>query len=309
MVDEDNEADTPGQSPLSLLFSDSEEEDGVKQIRVTDSGSCSQLAKVDVHGVPADGIIDTAADITIMGCKLFALVAATAKLRKRNFRKPDKTPRSYDRRIFHLNGCMEMDITFQDKTMKTTVYIKMDAFDQLLLSEGVCRQLGLVTYHPSLVSRRVPKLKEEAALVPSIRVSLVQSVKLLPSQSVLVPVRLESSTSGEDQTLLIEGEQLLVKTGMVVENAVVNLLQDDLAHLVITNMSGLTQRVTEGIVIGEAQIAEVLTSEPVSGESTPARVRRLSSSQDEERRKSVVCTRWLPHCHRGSRGNRGDSED
>ena len=53
-------------------------------------------------------------------------------------------------------------------------------------------------------------------------------------------------------------------------------------------MSGLTQRVTEGTVIGEAQIAEVLTSEPVSGEFTPARARRLSSSQDEERRKKLL---------------------
>ena len=31
--------------------------------------------------------------------------------------------------------------------MKTPVYIKMDAKEQLLLSEGVCRQLGVVTYH------------------------------------------------------------------------------------------------------------------------------------------------------------------
>ena len=174
-------ADTPVQLPADLLFSDSEEEDGVKQIRVTDSGSHSQLARVDVQGVPADGIVDTAADITIMGGKLFALVAATAKLRKRNFRKPDTIPKNYDRREFCLDGCMEMDITFQDKTMKTTVYIKMDAFDQLLLSEGVCRQLGIVAYHPSLVTEKAPRHKE-TTLVPSIRVSLVQSMKLPPSQ-------------------------------------------------------------------------------------------------------------------------------
>ena len=31
--------------------------------------------------------------------------------------------------------------------MKTSVYIKMDAYDQLLLSEGVCRQLGIISYH------------------------------------------------------------------------------------------------------------------------------------------------------------------
>ena len=34
--------------------------------------------------------------------------------------------------------------------MKTTVYVKMDAQDQLLLSEGVSRQLRIVTYHPSV---------------------------------------------------------------------------------------------------------------------------------------------------------------
>ena len=92
-------ADTPVQLPADLLFSDSEEEDGVKQIRVPDSGSHSQLARVDVQGVPADGIVDTAADITIMGGKLFALVAATAKLRKRNFRKPDNSEELRQERV------------------------------------------------------------------------------------------------------------------------------------------------------------------------------------------------------------------
>ena len=164
------ESCTSIQSPLTLLFSGSESEtDDVRQIHITDNGSHSQLARVDVQGVPADGIIDTAADITIIGGKLFALVAATAKLRKKNFRKSDKIPRNYDRRTFHLDGCMEMDITFQDKTMNTTVYIKMDASDQLLLSEGVCRQLGVVSYHPSILAQRVTK-KRETTLVPSIRV-------------------------------------------------------------------------------------------------------------------------------------------
>ena len=40
-----------------------------------------------------------------------------------------------------------MEIVFEEKMMTSTVYIKMDACDQLLLSEGVCRQL---TYHPSV---------------------------------------------------------------------------------------------------------------------------------------------------------------
>lgn len=31
--------------------------------------------------------------------------------------------------------------------MRTPIYLKMDAPDQLLLSEGVCRQLDILTYH------------------------------------------------------------------------------------------------------------------------------------------------------------------
>ena len=51
----------------------------------------TQLARVDVQGVSADGIVDTAADITIMGGKLFALVAAAAKLRRKNSESPTKS--------------------------------------------------------------------------------------------------------------------------------------------------------------------------------------------------------------------------
>ena len=55
-------------NPYDLLYSsDSEGEEGVNQIRVTDEGSQSRLAHVNIQGVPADGVIDTGADITIMG--------------------------------------------------------------------------------------------------------------------------------------------------------------------------------------------------------------------------------------------------
>ena len=286
------EPDTSDQSPLELLFSDSDDE-GVRQICVEDNGSCPRLARVGVHGVPADGIVDTAADITIMGGKLFALVATTAKLRKRNFKKPDKVPRNYDGREFHLDGCMEMEIAFQDKTIATTVYIKMDAVDELLLSEGVCRQLGIVTYHPSVVPRKTTKPK--AAMVPSIKVSLIQSLKLPPSQSALVPVKLESCTAVTDEMLLIEGQHLLKETGLVLEDAIVDTPRDGITQLVIVNMSGLTQRVPEGTIVGEAQAAEVVTPEPRKATIPLVDVRRLCSSEDEDRRKELMEVLPLQH--------------
>lgn len=121
--------------------------------------------------------MDTAADITTVCGKLFALVASSAILCKKDFKTPDKVPQTYDWKVFHLDGHMEMEISFGGKTLKTMVYIKMDAIDHLLLSEGVCRQLSIVTYHPSLLSPAAPKQKpEENMLVSSIRVSLVKSL-------------------------------------------------------------------------------------------------------------------------------------
>jgi hypothetical protein len=144
-TDKDPQSDAA--SPLSLLFSESEDEGDVRRVTVTDCRSHPQLARVDVQGVPADGVVDTAADITIMGGKLFALVASSARLRKKDLKTPDGVPRTYDRKVFHLDGRMELEISFQGKAMKPMVCIKMDAPDELLLSEGVCRQLGIVTYH------------------------------------------------------------------------------------------------------------------------------------------------------------------
>ena len=92
-------------------------------------------------------MVDTAADITIVGAEAFKHIAAVTTLRKRDLKPADKTPRTYDHQIFHLDGRLDLDITFQDRTMKTPVYLKMNAREQLILSEGVCRQLGIVRYH------------------------------------------------------------------------------------------------------------------------------------------------------------------
>ena len=90
-----------------------------------------------MHGVPAHGIIDSGADITIMDKNLFKKVAAVAKFKKRYLKRPDKVPRNYDHMPFTFDGRIDMDFTFNGRTMSTPVYRKTDAHDQLLLSEGV----------------------------------------------------------------------------------------------------------------------------------------------------------------------------
>ena len=77
-------------------------------------------------------------------------MSSVGRLKKRNFKVADKIPRAYDQRPFRLDGKINTDITFSGATMTTPVYVKFDAAEQLLLSEGVCHQLGIISYHPDV---------------------------------------------------------------------------------------------------------------------------------------------------------------
>ena len=70
-----------------------------------------------------------------------------------------------------------MYISFNNKTMHTPVYVKMDAYDDLLLSEGVSWQLGIVTYHSHVESNQSNTVLDKPTLLThSVRISLVDSV-------------------------------------------------------------------------------------------------------------------------------------
>ena len=142
---------------LLMSSSDSESGEGVREVRIEDGGSQQQFADVLIQGVLARGIVDTGAEIIIIGGELFECVAAVARLKKSRLKPADKVPKAYDNRIFTLDGKMELVIAYQGRTMQTPIYIKLDAPEQLLLGEGVCRQLGIVTYHPLVCNQRKKK--------------------------------------------------------------------------------------------------------------------------------------------------------
>ena len=135
---------------LDILFSSNEDSNaGVITVWVQDKGSQPQCARVEIQGVPVYGMIDSRADITIQGGNPLRKMATTVKLRKKDLKPPDKVPKNYDQWPFTQHGRMDLDITFAGK-MTMSVYIKMDAGEQLLLSEGVCHQLCIIQYYPEI---------------------------------------------------------------------------------------------------------------------------------------------------------------
>ena len=119
-----------------------------------------------MQGVPAHGVIDSGADITIVGGELFRKVAAVARLKKSQLKTVDKIPHTYDRKTFKLDGRVDLDSTFGDTTMNTPVYIKMDSLEPLLLAEGVCRQLGVISYLPDVVTGNLHQKSDRVRAPP-----------------------------------------------------------------------------------------------------------------------------------------------
>jgi len=93
--------------PVSLLYS-SKSDSSVDTVRVCDQGSRPQYVNIEIQGVSTSGVIDTGADITIMGGELFKKIAKAAKLKKKDFKQADRTPCTYDRKQFKLHGRMDL---------------------------------------------------------------------------------------------------------------------------------------------------------------------------------------------------------
>ena len=73
--------------PTDFLHSSDSDDGNVCIVRVEDRGSKPRMVMVDIQGVPARGIIDSGADITIINGDLFQRVATIARLKKEYFQK------------------------------------------------------------------------------------------------------------------------------------------------------------------------------------------------------------------------------
>jgi len=82
--------------------------------------------------------------------------------------------------------------------MMTPIYIKMGAPELLLLSEGMWRQLGIISYHPdeqisSKLSQQEKAASSDSCTVSTVRVHLIQDIRLLPDECVTTQVKLEGA--------------------------------------------------------------------------------------------------------------------
>ena len=131
--------------------------------------SGSHCVQVNIEGVPITGIIDTGSDITILRGDAFYSIVSKSDLNVHNLKAAEQVKAcTYDQTPISLDGQLNMKISFGEKVINATVYIKLIAPDWLLLSEEVCHMLGIVSYHPSVkfVDKRQPVVDVSCAMQP-----------------------------------------------------------------------------------------------------------------------------------------------
>ena len=139
----------------------------------------------------------------------------------------------------------------------TPVYVKLDAHDLLLLSKGVCSQLEMITYHPDVVLLKKDKRKSgkaEEAVVLTVRVQLLQSVKILLQQSMTVSVKPIDTVPATESAWQLEPEGSCKDIGIHPEETLIST-----ARLVITNSFGFTLRLEEGVVVSTMEAVTVVS--------------------------------------------------
>ena len=215
-------------------------------------------------------------------------------------RKSDRTARNYDGQPFQLDGVMDLDITFDDKTIRTSVYIKMNAHDQLLLSEGECRQLGIVHYHPDIQKwnggrrKRAEHQKVKTATVPTVRVRLVQTLRLLPQQSTVIKVQIQEGHQMTKPLMLEPDSSLEESAGLQVVDGLLEPGEDGEAHILVANTTGFTQNIEQGLELGSVieatpiSVPDQITQDDTRLSHAHLDVKTIISQESSEARKKKL---------------------
>lgn len=127
--------------------------------------------------------------------------------------------------------------------MKTPIYVKMDALGPLLLSESVCRQLGIVEYHLEVKAGKDGTSSQDSdCRVPAVRVQLVNGVKLPPGSDQSVVAEVSWRQDNLLGPLLLEPDpQIRAEQKVDIADALVSSSCAGTTMVVLTNYLGFSQ--------------------------------------------------------------------
>ena len=136
---------------------------------------------VKIEGAPTTGVIDTRSYMTIIRGDLFYYMANLKKIE--DLKAQQQKVCTFDLNPIILDGQMSMKVSLGDRTVTTTVSVKLVAPHLLLLSETVCRFLEIVSYQPSVQTVETKRMSTVVEL-PTTEEESTEESKVLNLQQV-----------------------------------------------------------------------------------------------------------------------------
>ena len=117
-----------------------------------------------------------------------------------------------------------------------------------------------------------PPMDLDMVFVPTVRVWLSRTVRVPANQNVMVPVRVDGGTPPDSAVLLEGDEEMEAATGVKVVDALLGRIEGGETQLLLSNLSGFTQKLEGGTYLGRAAEVQVVTSEDNETLSSPAAI-------------------------------------
>ena len=144
--------------------------------------------------------------------------------------------------------------------------MKLQAPDQLLLSESVCQELGIVKYHSLVDSTESEVMGEKEkengnkSENTTAKVKMIQTVRIPANHAAVVPIQVVYETD-ETGFLLLEPNPVLSEA-LSIDNFLVQLNDGESTTITISNYGTTTHILNEGDEIGTVSRVSVVDSYP-----------------------------------------------
>ena len=157
----------------------------------------------------------------------------------------------------------------------------MEAPKPLLLSEAVCRQLGIIQYHPNVKPPNAEE-SETAKQTQKSKMRLIQTIWLLVQHTVVMPVEVDDN----EGTLFLEPNPKLVDL-LCIEDSVLEANQEGTA-MVVSNSSKINHVLKREEEIGTVCKVSVVNSLDVNVNSHLQMVSFIELGHTDEDPTNVV---------------------
>ena len=217
-------------------------------------------ARVQIAGVPTDGLVDTGSSVTILSFNQFKEIGKLARIPSSELKPAVGVFRDYSRRLIPITAKVDLEFQWKGKSVTTPAYLRADdgnGVEPCLLGTNVTTPLGLMTPAPGVEPKsEQSEPKSDNPLCPEATVHLIQAQRIPGRNDAIVYAQLDGLISRPEDVLFEPNGEWLKQTGLQVEDCLLTPDEDKKICLIIRNPTPEAKKLASNLAIGRVERPE-----------------------------------------------------